>query len=112
MEWQYPAYNVEFTVDRVNARNRRFDDKVTVSYLTVDGDEGEMTMLGSELRSLNSNVWGHKKDNWNINLADVIGDTGVTEVTVKLENAETHRRASRATSKVWLRHVKYCGNEN
>jgi hypothetical protein len=105
-----PAYNCTFIVDNVNRRWGRYDDQVTVGYTTEDGEEGEMTMTGSELRSINKWVWGRKRDDWNINLFDVIGETGVTKLTVTLANALGESRRAR-TSKIFLRAVKYCGNE-
>jgi len=109
MEFEFPAYNVTFIVDSVNARWGRYNDQVTVSYLTVDGSEGEMSMTGKELRKINRRVWGRRKDDWNINLFDEIGETGVSQVTVTLSNAETGRKAR--ASRVFLRIVKLCGNE-
>ena len=68
-----------------------------------------MSMTGSELREINKNVVGPTQDDWNINLFDVIGETGVTEITVALENAKTGSKAR--SSKILLRHVNFCGNE-
>jgi len=110
MLFEYPAYNVTFIVDNVNRRWGRYDDEVTVGYTTEDGVEGEMSMTGSELRTINKYVWGRKRDDWNINLFDEIGETGVTKLTVTLANALAGERRAK-TSKIFLRSVKYCGNE-
>ena len=67
-----------------------------------------MSMTGSELRVINKDVQGRKKDDWNINLFDVIGETGITEITVTLENATGNKAKCQ---KIVLRTVKFCGNE-
>ena len=110
MEFEFPAYNVYFIVDSVNARWGRYDDQVTVSYLTVDGDKGELSMTGSELRKINWKVWGKGKDDWHVDLGEEIGEeTGISLITVTLSNAETGRWAR--ASRVYLKAVKFCGNE-
>ena len=68
------AYNATFIVDNVNRRRGRFDDLVTVTYTTVYGDTGEMSMTGSELNTINRWAFGRKRDDWKINLFDLFVD--------------------------------------
>ena len=97
-------------VDNVNARWGRFNDLVTVTYHTVDGDIGETSMTGRELTwKINRWVWGRKRDDWWVHLYDLIGETGVTNVTVTLQNAMAGRWAR--SSKVDVKAMKFCGNE-
>jgi len=109
MEFAFPAYNCTFIVDNVNRRWARYDDHVTVTYVDVNGDSGSLEMTGSELKVINAGIWGRKRDDWNVNLYDVIGETGVTSITVTLDNLETGNW--RKTARVYLRNVKYCGSE-
>ena len=66
MSFESPAYDCTFIVDGVNRRWGRYDDLITVTYLTEDGDEGEISMTGSELKLINKWVWGRKRDDWNV----------------------------------------------
>ena len=109
MLFDFPAHNCTFNVRNLNRRWGRYEDHVTVTYHATNGDIGEISMTGSELEKINKWVWGRKRHNWKINLFNLIGEMGVTNVTVTLKNAETGRKAK--TSSIYLSPMKFCGNE-